>query len=61
MKLTDLAEHEKADAIIKDGVVMCPCCEKRPAVITPYGMIRSCKLCEKKKEKSYWNYGEGKF
>ena len=62
MKLTDLAECEREEALLdKDGTVLCSICKKRPAIVTPYGMLRRCKLCEKRDIRTYWNYGDGKF
>lgn len=47
MKLSDLADHERKNAIWdKDDNVICPYCEKRLAKVTKYGMIRPCKKCE---------------
>lgn len=46
MKLTDLAECEKKEAILDTkGRVLCPSCEKRLAKVTEYGMIRNCNKC----------------
>lgn len=47
MKLNDLNEWEKPDAILdKDDNVLCPVCKKNPAIITEYGMIRKCETCK---------------
>ena len=54
MKLNDLNEWEKPDAILdKDGNVLCPYCKRRFAIVNKYGMVRSCKKCEKKKDDGF--------
>ena len=50
-KLNDLNESEKLRAIVnKDGIVMCLFCEKNPAIVNEYGMLRKCDECERKKD-----------
>jgi len=50
MKLKDLNESELLDAVIdKKGNVLCPICKKRLAIITEYGMIRTCQNCKREK------------
>ena len=57
MKVKDLAESQVKDAVIKDGSIMCPKCNKRLAIVTEYGMIRNCKVCGEQEKDNYWNYG----
>lgn len=55
MKLTDLAEYEKKSAILDESDnVLCPCCQKRLAIITKYGTVRNCKRCENKRRESFF-------
>lgn len=47
-KITDLNETERERAKVNSkGVVLCLECEKYPAKISEYGMLRRCKHCEK--------------
>lgn len=49
-KIKDLNESEKDRAIIdKNGIVLCLHCEKNPAKISEYGMLRKCDECEKER------------
>lgn len=50
MKQNDLNEFEKKDAVLdKQGNVLCPVCKKRLAIVTEYGMVRTCNKCERPK------------
>lgn len=47
-KLKDLNESERERAKVnKSGIVLCIECEKHPAKISEYGMLRRCSHCEK--------------
>jgi uncharacterized CHY-type Zn-finger protein len=49
-KLTDLNECERERAKVnKKGVVLCLQCEKYPAKISEYGMLRKCTRCQKER------------
>lgn len=49
LKLSDLNESERQRAKVdKNGEVLCLWCEKNPAKVSEYGMIRKCDECEKK-------------
>lgn len=49
-KLSDLSEQEISEAITdKDSNVLCPVCKKRLAIVTEYGMVRTCNKCERPK------------
>jgi len=51
MKLKDVSEWEKKDAVVdQEGTVLCPICKKSPAIVTKYGMIRNCDKCIRVKE-----------
>ena len=50
MKLSDLNESERLRAKVdKDGNVLCIWCNKNPAKVSEYGMLRKCETCEKEK------------
>lgn len=50
MKLKDLSEQEINDAVLdKKGNVLCPICQKNLAIVTEYGMVRTCPKCERPK------------
>lgn len=48
-KIEDLNESERDRAKVNDkGIVLCLHCNKNPAKISEYGMLRKCDECEKK-------------
>lgn len=50
MKLSDLNDQEIIEAVLDDKEnVLCPICKKRLAIVTEYGMIRTCTKCERPK------------
>jgi uncharacterized protein YuzB (UPF0349 family) len=50
MKLSDLNESERLRAKVdKNGTVLCIWCEKNPAKVSEYGMLRKCDECSKEK------------
>lgn len=54
MKLNNLSDWEKPDAILNDaGEVLCPHCLKNLARVSKYGMIRKCKECRGVKTESF--------
>jgi len=58
MKLRDISDWEKQDAILdKEGNVLCPCCRKNLARVNRYGMIRKCKECQKTKKTKNETFG----
>lgn len=49
VKISDLNEAERERAKVnKKGEVLCIECEKYPAKISEYGMLRKCSECEGK-------------
>lgn len=47
-KLSDLNESERDRVKVdKNGIIICPWCEKNPAKISEYGMLRKCDECSK--------------
>lgn len=49
-KLSDLNESERSRAKVdKNGTVLCLQCEKNPAKVSEYGMLRKCDECSKEK------------
>jgi uncharacterized CHY-type Zn-finger protein len=48
MYLKDLNDSEKDNAILDSkNRVLCPVCKKNQAIITEYGMIRTCQNCKR--------------
>jgi len=46
-KITDINEAERDRAKVNSkGIVLCIHCEKYPAKISEYGMLRACSKCE---------------
>lgn len=49
-KIEDLNESERDRAKVNSkGIVLCLHCEKNPAKISEYGMLRKCDECSKEK------------
>lgn len=49
-KLKDLSESERPRAKVDSkGNVLCLHCEKNPAKVNEYGMLRKCDECQKEK------------
>ena len=50
-KISDLNESERSRAKVNSkGEVLCLWCEKNPAKVSEYGMLRRCNECEKIKD-----------
>ena len=50
MKLSDLDKSERSRAKVNSkGEVLCLMCEKNPARVSEYGMLRKCIECEKER------------
>lgn len=48
--MDDLNEFERKDAVLDSkNRVLCPVCKKRLAIVTEYGMVRTCNKCERPK------------
>lgn len=47
-KIEDINESERDRVKVdKDGIVLCLWCEKNPAKVSEYGMLRKCDECSK--------------